>query len=134
MPGSSLWLTPTPNNPLHKTLTTLITTSIPALYPIAIPPRFSPHVTLTADTITNEKDPQTWLDNLQLPDTTADLEVRVKEAQVGEIFFRKLKLRCEKTDALRELAGACRRAGTAEGEREVEEWVRGVYEPHLSLM
>lgn len=132
MPGSSLWLVPTPDSALHKALSTLITSSIPALYPIALPPRFSPHVTLTADTVNTSDDPQIWLDGLELP--LEDLHVRIKEPQVGEIFFRKLTLRCQKDDALKALAGAGRRAGTGAGAEEVRRWVEEVYAPHLSLM
>ena len=133
MPGSSLWLVPPPDSALHKTISTLITSTIPSLYPIALPPRFSPHLTLTADTVkSSSDDPQKWLDGLDLP--VEKLEIRVKEPQVGQIFFRKLTLRCEKDDALKGLAAACRRAGTGAGAEEVRRWVEEVYAPHVSLM
>lgn len=140
MPGSSLWLIPPPHSSLYSTLNTLINTTIPATIPPSTktttqpPPHFSPHVTLTADTVTPSDDPQQWLDRLSLPETAKDLRVQMKEPQVGEIFFRKLTLRCEKNDGLKALAGACRRAGTGEGSAEVEDWVEGVYAPHLSLL
>lgn len=145
MPGSSLWLVPLPSSPLHKHLATLITSSIPALYPHTTPPlHFSPHITLTADTVpastSISSEPgaqlQQWLDDLDLPASVNTLHVKIKEPQVGEAFFRKLTLRCEKSAELMALAAACRAAsaGQQAEEEEVQRWVQETYAPHASLM
>ena len=147
MPGSSLWLVPPPDSALYAALSTLITTSIPSIYPNANPFTFHPHITLTADTVaapsSTSKGPtpeeiQQWLDGLDLPSTTTiNLNVQIKEPQVGTPFFRKLTLRCENTSELKALAAACRKkagSGTGFGEEEVQCWVEVEYGPHASLM
>jgi len=136
MPGSSLWLVPPQDSPLNSSLTTLIHSQIPSTYPQTITTPFSPHVTLTADTIppTQDSEAQQWLDDIALPSSVAALKVAIKEAQTSEAFFRKLTLRCNKSPELCALASACRRAGTGEGEGDVRVWVVGSYAPHLSLM
>jgi 2',3'-cyclic-nucleotide 3'-phosphodiesterase len=133
MGGSSLWLVPPPHSDLYKTLQSLILTRLPPLLgPEANPAKFTPHVTLTADTVFPDSAPQAWLDGLELP--KARLRVVIKELVVGDIFYRKVTMRCEKTKELRALAGSCRKKGTGEQEQMVEEWVEGTYWPHVSLV
>ncbi|KAI7049041.1 hypothetical protein D0864_17053 [Hortaea werneckii] len=179
MPGSSLWLVPPEHSALYQTCHQLITTHIPSLFSSSLapppppPPLFTPHVTLTADTVpsdlfpepelqqsssssttttsssTSPPDPttsaQAWLDSIDLPPpstTQEDLKVNIQKVQVEAHFFRKLTMRCEKSSRLCDLAGTCRahhrgKEGLVGGEqkrKEVEEWVRESYAPHLSLM
>ena len=131
--GSSLWLVPPEDSSLYKAIHSLITTSIPPLYPIALPLRFTPHVTLTANTISSElQQPQQWLNGLKLPDLSS-LKMAIREVQVGDIFFQKLTMSCEKTAELCSLASFCRRTGLG-NEGEAKGWVEQNYRPHYSLM
>ncbi|KAI7299710.1 hypothetical protein KC315_g17510 [Hortaea werneckii] len=135
--GSSLWLVPPEDSALYRTYHRLITHHIPSLFPGAVPPPpvFTPHVTLTADTVpsdlleqeqqeqgrerrqstpssTNQEiSAQTWVDDLVLPPPTRDLKVAIQKVQVEGLFFRKLTMQCEKAPQLCELAGRCRAQG-----------------------
>lgn len=133
--GSSLWLVPPESSDLYKALHTLIFTSIPSLFPIALPPRFTPHITLTADTISPDAElsqPQKWLDSLKLGNLS-ELKMSIGEVAVGEMFFQKLVLLCEKTPELLDLAAHCRGIATGNVE-DAREWVRENYRPHCSLL
>ena len=157
MPGSSLWLVPPEDSALYKSCHQLITTHIPSLFSSSLatpPPLFTPHVTLTADTVPpdlfpDSTDPaisaQKWLDSIDLPapsTTQEGLKVVIQKVQIEGHFFRKLTLRCEKSSQLCELAERCRahhrgKEGLVGGEQKREEvgkWVRESYAPHLSLM
>ncbi|KAI7170056.1 hypothetical protein KC343_g11540 [Hortaea werneckii] len=153
MPGSSLWLVPPEDSALYKTCHQLITTHIPSIFfsALAQPVLFTPHVTLTADTVPSDLSPdssdpaisaQKWLDSLDLPPPTRtttmtqeDLKVKIQNVQVEGPFFRKLTLRCEKSSQLCELAGRCRAQGVQGlSRKEAGEWVQECYAPHLSLM
>jgi hypothetical protein len=119
---------------LHKALTTLITQTLPSLFPEALPPTFAPHITLSADTVSAAlANPQEWLNQLQLSDVSG-LQVTIGELEVGSIFFQKLIQLCEKTEHMCELAATCRRAGMGEGESEGREWAEGSWRPHCSLV
>ncbi|KAI7088965.1 hypothetical protein KC356_g2906 [Hortaea werneckii] len=147
MPGSSLWLVPPEDSALYRTCHQLITTHIPSLFfPSTLapspPPLFTPHVTLTSDTVPphlfrkqeqqqqssssttspSPADPATsaqeWLDSLDLPPppmTQEGLKVKIQKVQVEGHFFRKLTLRCEKSPPLCDLAATCRALRGAEG-------------------
>ncbi|KAI7152821.1 hypothetical protein KC349_g8753 [Hortaea werneckii] len=142
MPGSSLWLVPPEDSDLYRTCHRLITQHIPSLFPRVIPPPplFTPHVTLTADTVPSDllpepqeheqeqrqsssstslthpaKSAQTWLDGLVLPPPTRELRVAIQKVQVEGHFFRKLTMQCEKGPQLCELAATCRAARGVEG-------------------
>ncbi|AEO64410.1 uncharacterized protein THITE_2126759 [Thermothielavioides terrestris NRRL 8126] len=82
MPGSSLWLVPPPTHPLHDILTTLITRTLPARFPLetssspAVAPHFfAPHVTLTSEIAPAQYNdnggPQAWLDSLPFPSSSS---------------------------------------------------------------
>jgi 2',3'-cyclic-nucleotide 3'-phosphodiesterase len=131
---ASLWLIPPKDSALSKSLATIINQTLPSLFPEALPPNFAPHITLTSDIIPADvANPRQWLDQLQLPDLSG-LKITIGELHVGEIVFQKLIQLCDKTEALCELAAACRRAGTGEEEGVVREWIDKNYRPHLSLM
>ena len=133
--GSSLWLVPPEDSELYKTIHSLILTSIPSLYPIAIPPQFVPHISLTVDTIAPDSElpqPQKWLDRLKLGDLSK-LKISIGEVDVGKIFFQKLTMLCERTPELLELAAHCRGVATGNVD-EADGWVKQNYKPHCSLM
>ncbi|RMX74663.1 hypothetical protein D0869_12368 [Hortaea werneckii] len=143
--GSSLWLVPPEDSALYRTCHRLITHHISSLFPpgaVPPPPLFTPHVTLTADTVPSdllEQGPQeqrreqelressstsptepatsaeTWLDELVLPPPSRDLKVAIQKVQVEGHFFRKLTMQCEKSSQLCELAATCRAACGVEG-------------------
>ncbi|KAI6997745.1 hypothetical protein KC363_g1667 [Hortaea werneckii] len=144
MGGSSLWLVPPEDSALYRTCHQLITTHIPSLFPLALsrPPLFTPHVTLTSDTVpphifpeqeqqrssSSQTPPsptdsaissaQRWLDSLDLPPPRMiqeGLKVKIQKVQVEGHFFRKLTLRCEKSPQLCELAATCRARRGGEG-------------------
>ncbi|GAB1737497.1 hypothetical protein NU219Hw_g1808t1 [Hortaea werneckii] len=146
--GSSLWLVPPEDSALYRTCHRLITSQIPSLFSSSPaspppPPLFTPHVTLTADTVPSDLVPeqqrqgqresppsssssttsppgdptpsaQKWLDGLVLrPPLTREMKVAIQKVQVEGLFFRKLTLQCEKGPPLCELAGTCRAQGLA---------------------
>jgi 2',3'-cyclic-nucleotide 3'-phosphodiesterase len=128
--GLSLWLIPPEDSEIHTFLADAITRIVPStLTTEDPPPQFEPHVTLASQipraAITG--DPQTWLDEINLPDTSA-VEVDFQELAVGDTFTKKLFIRCRRSDSLLSLASACRgfSAGVKVGEAE--------YDPHVSLV
>ncbi|KAH7027098.1 2',3'-cyclic-nucleotide 3'-phosphodiesterase [Macrophomina phaseolina] len=165
MPGFSLWLVPPASSAIHTTLSTLIASALPAQFPAdASPPRFVPHVTLTAAIEAaafshasapepqQKRDAQAWLDGLRLP-AAADVRVRFAALDVGEQFVKKLTLRVRNEaeregegagSGLRELARVARLRGVElkgrgkEESRErrevVERWLDEAYLPHCSLV
>lgn len=130
----SLWLIPPKDSQLYKTLLALIIQVLPPLFPEALPPNFTPHITLTADTVlTDLANPQEWLGKIQLQDRNG-LKVNIENLEIGNIFFQKVIQLCEKTRPLCELAATCRNAGTGESEEETKEWVERNWRPHCSLV
>lgn len=136
MSGSSLWLVPPEKSELYSVIHDLILNQLPSIFPIASVPGFTPHVTLTADTVfPNLEDSQQWLDSLDLPQSMEVLKVVIGEAEVGSTFFRKLAMRCEKTQGLCELAIHARKAAMGESRiQSAKRWVEEDYKPHISLM
>lgn len=139
MPGSSLWLVPLEDSELYRTIHNLVLTGVPSKFPNATPPpQFTPHVTLTADTVSDSKDPQAWLDGIVLPDSVKNLEIKIEQLHAGKIFFQSLIMLCEKSSALCGLAVHCRAAGGARDKstelQPAERWAREEYVPHCSLM
>lgn len=157
MAGSSLWLVPPPSHPLHEILTTLITTTLPALVPPGpappsdktasppspSPPTFAPHLTLTSNidpssTYATSPSPQAWLDALPFPAGTA-VRVIFERVKTDNFFFRRCYLKVG-YDGVRYVAAVARARGV-EGEEEVgrrtekwlEEW-RAAFGPHVSLL
>ena len=137
MPGSSLWLVPPEDSELYKTVHDLIINQFPSVYPIAIPPHFAPHITLTSginERDAESSDPQKWLDGITFPDLK-DLKVAIQDVEVGSVFFKKVTMKCEKTADLSELAATCRAAGVEGlGKHAADRWVEESYLPHCSLM
>ena len=133
--GYSLWLVPPEDSEFYKAIHTLILTTIPALFPVAIPPQFTPHVSLTTDPISPDvvlKKPQAWLDELQLGDL-GKIKLNMGDAEVRELFFEKLVLRCEQVPEMLELAAQCRAVATG-NIKDAQAWVKDNYRPHCSLL
>ncbi|CAN8105593.1 unnamed protein product [Discula destructiva] len=152
MPGSSLWLVPPSSHPLHSILTTLITSSLPALFPANITPplpAFAPHLTLTSniDPSIYGSDPQGWLDSLPLP--TAVASVVFERVITQDFFYRRCYLKVGYEGVCRVAAVA--RARGVEGEEgdegeegeegsggeRTEKWLgqwREAFGPHVSLV
>lgn len=129
MPGSSLWLLPPPSSSFNSTLQSLISHSIPSLFPSTQVPHFIPHITLTSHipSGSTSSDPQAWLTNLSLPSLSS---VKIQSPKVGTLFFQKLTLACEKSHELTALAKACRSQAVGD---DVVAFAEGYY-PHTSLM
>jgi len=125
---------------VDSALNNLITTAIPSAFPgqDAKLPTFPAHVTLTSeiDLGSLKPNPAAWLERLAVPQV-ADVTVRFREVAVGQAFFKKLFLRCER-GGLEGLAQLCRwqavEGGAAgSGMENAERWVEG-WDPHVSLM
>ncbi|KAK4126954.1 2, 3 cyclic phosphodiesterase [Parathielavia appendiculata] len=161
MPGSSLWLLPPDSHPLHRILTTLITSTLPSTFPreasatspgAGVAPHYFPaHVTLTSgiepDT-TYGDEPQRWLDAIPFPIRSEKVRVRFERVVSQDVFFRRCFVRVA-FDGVREVAGVARAVGVlgeqvnVDGEGEVrwgegtQKWLsewREEFGPHLSLM
>jgi 2',3'-cyclic-nucleotide 3'-phosphodiesterase len=133
MPGSSLWLLPPANHPLNDILPKLIDETSKQF---DSPHRFLAHVTLTSEISSSKygSDPQGWLDSLELPASKA---VKVEFECLGsdEHFFRKLYIKCLKTDGVKKLAQQCRQQVQGfEEEAKARSWAEEQYMPHLSLL
>jgi len=129
--GLSLWLVPPEDSEIHDLLADAITRTVPSVLaakekdPL---PRFEPHVTLASQLprATIAGDPQTWLDQIDLP-ITSGVDVDFQELAVGDTFTKKLFIRCRRSDSLLSLSSACRQfSAVKSGEAE--------YDPHVSLV
>ncbi|KAK3332281.1 2',3'-cyclic-nucleotide 3'-phosphodiesterase [Cercophora scortea] len=149
MPDSALWLLPPPTHPLHATLSTLISSTLPSTEPSAASDRvsphfFAPHMTLTSGISPSlyRDDPQAWLDSIPWPSAK---QVRVRfegpRVQSQDVFVRRCFIKV-RLDGVREIAGLARAWGV-NGQEDVvpesktDEWLREwprVYGPHVSLM
>jgi 2',3'-cyclic-nucleotide 3'-phosphodiesterase len=133
MPGSSLWLLPRANHPLNEVLPSLIDKTSKQFNS---PHRFLAHVTLTSEISPSKygSDPQAWLDSLEMP-PSKDLNIEFERLGSDEHFFRKLYIKCQKTDGVKKLAQQCRQQvqGFEEGAK-ASSWAEEQYMPHLSLL
>lgn len=133
MPGSSIWLLPPTDHPLNSLLPSLIDKTSAHF---KSPHRFLPHVTLTSEIWPTSygSEPQKWIDSLDFP-LRAKVPVRFEKLDSEDVFFRKLYIKCEKNDALKQLVLHCRQQ--VKGYEEVEKasvWVGEEYTPHVSLL
>ncbi|EAT85717.1 2',3'-cyclic-nucleotide 3'-phosphodiesterase [Parastagonospora nodorum] len=133
MPGSSLWLLPPKSHRLNSILPTLIDQTSSHF---GSAHRFLPHVTITSEISpsTHSPNPQAWLDSLEI--SSGDkIEVMFEKLASEDVFFRKLYIKCHKTEGLKKLAVLCRREVEGFGEeREAAKWATESYNPHLSLL
>lgn len=145
MPGASLWLiAPKEDHPFNKSLTDLITSTIPSNFTSTKLPHFTPHITLTSNidpskTYSSASSPQAWLDELNIDDLGFKKEftevlVELEELEIGDPYFKKLFLRAKKEDNLLKLAARCREIGTGVSDGDAKTWADSEYEPHVSLM
>lgn len=127
-PGLSLWLIPPENNDIYKALKNAIDHQVPDALGLSNTPRFEPHVTLTSR-IPKESvgtDPQKWLDEMNLP-SISGVEVEFQELANGDAFFKKLFIRCGRSESLLRLASTCRVFSSAK----IDE---AQYDPHVSIL
>jgi 2',3'-cyclic-nucleotide 3'-phosphodiesterase len=133
MPGSSLWLLPPANHPLNDILPTLIDKTSKQFNS---PHRFLAHITLTSEISPSKygSDPQAWLDSLSLP-ASKDVNIEFERLGSDEHFFRKLYIKCQKTDGVKKLAQQCRQqVQSFEEGAKARSWAEEQYMPHLSLL
>jgi 2',3'-cyclic-nucleotide 3'-phosphodiesterase len=128
-PGLSLWLVPTEGSDIYNALAKAITQIVPPTLSISdTPPRFEPHLTLASriprQSITS--DPQRWLDEIDLP-AISTVEVSFQELATGDAFFKKLFIRCKRSDSLLQLAARCRAFSSVN----IDEMQ---YDPHVSIL
>lgn len=133
MPGSSLWLVPPPTHPVHRALSTLVQSTLPARFPTeagpastsggpqgAVAPHFfAPHMTLTSEVDPSRygDDPQGWLDSIEpWPSSAAGAagfpRVRFERVATQDVFFRRCFVRVG-FDGVRALAGLARERGVS---------------------
>ena len=129
--GLSLWLVPLKNSEIHDLLADAITRIVPSVLAAkqeAPLPQFEPHVTLASQIprASIAGDPQAWLDEIDLPITSA-AAVDFQKLAVGDTFTKKLFIRCRRSDSLLSLASACRESSGVK----VDE---AQYDPHVSLV
>lgn len=139
MPGASLWIIP-PTSSFNDFLQTLITDTIPSLFPEATTHSFIPHITITSNVdqsiYDDQKDPQAWLDSLHLEHHEAqDIKILLADLEPGHPFFKKLTLNVVEDDPLLRLVAACRMEAVVGYDIiNATWWAEGEYLPHLSLM
>jgi 2',3'-cyclic-nucleotide 3'-phosphodiesterase len=135
MPGSSLWLLPPADHPLNAILPTLIDKTSKQFNSTH---RFIPHVTLTSEISPSKygSDPQAWLNSLSLPSSKhAPVKVGFERLGSDAHFFRKLYIKCQKTDGVKEVVIRCRQQVQGfEEEGKARVWAEEQYMPHLSLL
>lgn len=128
-PGLSLWLVPPEDSHAYKVLTKAIDYIVPdEMGAPGSAPKFKPHITLASRIPRHSiaSDPQTWLDAIDLP-ALSSVEVRWQELAVGESYFKRLFVRCKRSDSLLRLASSCRAFSSATKDE-------AQYDPHVSLL
>ena len=140
MPGSSLWLVPPPDHPLHKILSELIHTHLPSKFPELTGPQFAPHMTLTSNVPpeTYGNDAQQWLDSIPWP-AGESVRVRLQTVKSEDVFYRRGYIKVA-FEGVRDVAGIARARGV-NGEATIgpttEEWLKewkSAFGPHVSLI
>lgn len=133
MPGSSLWLLPPADHPLNETLPALIDKTSKHFGSVH---RFLPHLTITSEISPSKygSDAQAWLDSLNLFSGT-DVQIKFERLGSEDVFFRKLYIKCKKSDGVEKLAQQCRQQVDGFSDEKVAgAWVEDKYMPHVSLM
>jgi 2',3'-cyclic-nucleotide 3'-phosphodiesterase len=128
-PGLSLWLVPTEGSDIYNGLTEAITRVVPSTLGVSDSvPKFVPHLTLASriPKQSTTEDPQKWLDGIDVP-AISTVEVKFRELATGDAFFKKLFIRCERTDSLLQLAASCRAFSSAKLDE-------AQYDPHVSIL
>jgi 2',3'-cyclic-nucleotide 3'-phosphodiesterase len=128
-PGLSLWLVPPEGSHIYNALSRAIAELVPSeIQPSDSAPKFEPHLTLASRiprrSITS--DPQKWLDEIDLP-AISTVEVEFHELATGDMYFKKLFIRCKRSESLLRLASSCRAFSSAT----IDE---AQYDPHASVL
>ncbi len=140
MPGSSLWLVPPRNHPIHEILVELINNAIPSLFPEQSTPRFPPHLTLTSEIPTKVygEHPQEWLDSIPWPSGNR-VTVEFQTIKTENIFYRRCYIKAG-FDGVRDIAALARARGVNDeidvGPKTLdwlEKW-KSEFGPHVSLL
>lgn len=122
--GYSLWLLPPINSTISKSLITTITN---------LGCSFSPHVTIVSKIplSTPIEDIRssllTYFTNHSLPN------VHIKTLETGSEFFKRIFVRCDKTDSLVSFARFSKQTFVADDNEDINNWVNE-YDPHISLI
>jgi hypothetical protein len=133
----SLWLLPPKASAASIKLSKVIQRKVPSLFPDEVIPVFVSHIAL-ATGITSSffepKDPQVWLDALDLDTVRADAVLVVfTDVLASENFTKKCYLEVRKTVGLEALKRGIQqlvfKSDKEEAIQAVEEW-----DPHLSLL
>lgn len=140
MPGSSLWLVPPPDHPLHGILAELVTKTLPAKFPAEVGPLFSPHMTLTSNIEPSiyGDNPQQWLDSIPWP-KGSEVKPQFGVVKTEDVFFRRAYIKLG-FDGVRDIAALARARGVEaeedigpKTEKWLAEWV-AAFGPHVSLI
>ena len=136
----SLWLVPHADGPFNKTVQELISDTVPRNF---VPEKdiqsFTPHVTVTSGVDVGDKEPQQWLDQIQLPDDFKpeinEVLLELDSVEVEDAFFRKMTIAVKPNANLSKLAVSCRsQSSSSEKEDSAQIWAKNEYHPHLSLL
>jgi 2',3'-cyclic-nucleotide 3'-phosphodiesterase len=134
MPGSSLWLLPPESHPMNQKLVSLIKRTASHFGSTDL---FIPHVTLTSDLVEPSSygsEPQRWIESLELP-AGEDVKIEFEKLNSEDVYFRKVYIKCQKTDGLKALATVCRKQVTNHEDGETaRRWAEETYNPHVSLL
>lgn len=121
--GYSLWLLPSTNTEIERSLITTIK---------CLGCSFAPHVTLvskiplSASVESIKSSMNKYFEEYYIPD------VQIYTLDTGSEFFKRIFLRCRKTDSLVALARFSKQT-FADNNDNLDEWING-YDPHISLL
>lgn len=135
------FLPPTPTHPFAKSLSKLITDTVPSNFTPSTTSPFLGHVALLPaldPAATYKSDAQTWLDSLRLPEEPKaekdETVIEFMELETGDGYEDKLRLRAKKDGKLLEFAALLHQQVHGSTEAEATEWAQDTYDPHLSLL
>lgn len=121
--GYSLWLLPPTNSTIAASLISTIR---------SLGCSFAPHVTLVSKIPLSipahdiQSSLHTYFVNHSLPD------VHIKSLETGSEFFKRIFVRCQKTDSLVSLARFAKQSFVDDKE-DIDKWVKN-FDPHISLI
>jgi hypothetical protein len=122
--GYSLWLLPPTSSKISTSLISAIKT---------LGCSFAPHVTLASKIPLSVpvEDIKSSLDTYFVKHSLPD--VRINSLNTGSEFFKRIFLRCQKTDSLVSLARFSKQTFVGDDDNDINNWVTN-YDPHISLI